>query len=153
MRPYRKERVTKAIQQVIGEAIVHKLNDPRIAPMTTVTRVEMTPDLSIAQVFISVVGNRASESKTLRAVRHASGYLQRLVASAIPLRTCPELRFDMDPRVKGVREMMRLLEKNRRMDPQLSGDDESDVDSDEMSSGVDAEAKNQDTEPPVGDRA
>lgn len=152
MRPYRKERISKAILQIVGEAILHKLNDPRIAPMTTVTRVEMTPDLLIARVYISVVGDTALENRTIRAIRHASGYLQRLVASAIPLRNCPELRFDTDQRVKGVRQIMKLLDENRRVDPGLIEDDESEVDSDPTSAGVDVEGEDQESEPPVGDR-
>ncbi len=130
MRPYRKEKVASAVRQIVGEAIAHKLNDPRVDPMTTVTRVEMTGDLLIARVFLSVTNDDATERRTLRAIQHAGGYIQRLVAGAVPLRHCPELRFEVDERVKGVRRTMEILAENRRLDPDLDADEETEPDAD-----------------------
>ena len=53
----------------------------------------------------------------MAAIKHAGGFIQRLVASELSIRQCPELRFDIDDRAKKVRQMMDLLEKNRRGRP------------------------------------
>ena len=127
MRPYRKERVAKVIQQVVSEAIVHSLHDPRVAPLTTVTRVEMTGDLVIARIYLSVPHRAAVESRTLRAIRHAAPYLQRRVASVLTIRQCPELRFYIDAGVRGARHTLELIAENRRDDPQLMVPDETDT--------------------------
>ncbi|UCC29293.1 MAG: 30S ribosome-binding factor RbfA [Phycisphaerales bacterium] len=119
MRPYRKEKVASVIRQVIGEAIVHRLNDPRVAPLTTVMRVEVTGDLLIARVYLSVQGDQAAEQRTLRAMRHAAGYIQRMLARRLPIRQCPELRFEIDEGIKGARRTMELLAENRRSEPEL----------------------------------
>lgn len=124
MRPYRKEKVSSVIQQVISEGVAFKLNDPRIAPMTTVTRVETTDDLLIARVFLTVPGDETAEARTLRAIRHAGGYLQRLVAQALTLRQCPEVRFEIDETAKKVRRTMEILAENRRNDPELAAADQ-----------------------------
>ena len=140
MRPYRKEKIANVIRQIVSEAIVHQLNDPRIAPMTTVTRVEMTKDLLVAKVFLSFPeDDPAVEQLTLRAMGHAGGFLQRLVAQGLSLRQCPELRFQMDEQLKKTKRMMALLAENRRREPELyeSEDDqqtatEMDEDADEQ---------------------
>lgn len=120
MRPFRKEKVASTIRHIVGEALLRRMNDPRIATLTTVTRVEMTDDLLIARVYLSVPGSDAVEGRTLDAVRHASGFIQRLVAEAAGLRLCPQLRFDLDPGMKGARKTLELLAENRRTDPTLA---------------------------------
>jgi ribosome-binding factor A len=115
MRPYRKERVASLIQEIVSEAILRKLSDPRIAPLTTVSRVEMSPDLTIANVFFTVVGEGTAEAETLVALRHAAGFVQRMVAKELTMRQCPEIRFNVDDVAKKVKITMRILDENRRM--------------------------------------
>ena len=107
------------MRDVVAEAVQQRLNDPRVSPLTTVTRVEMTGDLQFANVYLSVPGGDGAERKTLAAITHAGGFIQRLVARELSIRQCPELRFDIDVRAKKVRQMMELLEKNRHDRPEL----------------------------------
>jgi len=117
--PYRKERVASAIRDIVSTALARRLNDPRVAPLTTVTRVVVTGDLLVARVYLSVPGNESDETRTLAAIRHAGGYIQRMVAHELKLRQCPELRFQADEVIKGVRRTMALLDENRRKNPHL----------------------------------
>lgn len=119
MRPYRKEKLARVVREVVCEAIAHKLHDPRIDPMTTITRVEMTGDLLIAKVYLSVHGGDAVVRRTLKGIQHATGFLQRQVAQALQIRHCPTLRFDIDHGVIGARRTLALLAENRRQDPNL----------------------------------
>ncbi len=119
MRPYRKENMASVVRTVVGEAIVHRLHDPRIEPLTTVTRVEMTGDLLIAKVFLSVHGDDVVERRTLRALQHASGFVQKMLAGRLSVRHCPELRFEIDAGAKGARRTIELLDENRRREPEL----------------------------------
>lgn len=119
MRPFRKEKVASVVRSVVGEAIVHRLNDPRVAPLTTVTRVQMTGDLLIARAYLSVQGDEAVERRTLKAMQHAAPFIQRMLARRLPLRQCPELRFEIDRAAKEARRTMELLEENRRRQPEL----------------------------------
>jgi ribosome-binding factor A len=121
MRPYRKERIASAIRSIVGSAIAHKLQDPRVSGLTTVTRVELSADLQLAKVYLSVPGESACERKTMAAMRHATGYIRRMVAHQLQLRQCPELRFMIDDGIKGAREVLKLLEENRRGHPERSG--------------------------------
>lgn len=114
MRPFRNEKVASLIRDVIGEALVHRMSDPRIAMLTSVSRVEVTRDLQIAKVFLTVPGGPAEERRTMAGIRHAGGFLQRLVAAELSLRTCPELRFEIDEGAKIALDTLNLIERNRR---------------------------------------
>ena len=114
MHPHRKERVANTIRSIVSDIIAHKLQDPRVDRMTTVTRVVMSGDLLAAKVYLSVHGGGVPQRRTLEAIRHAGGYIRRLVARDLTMRQCPELRFEIDEAVEGVRKTMELLDENRR---------------------------------------
>jgi ribosome-binding factor A len=111
---YRKEKIASVVRECVSDAIARKISDPRLAPLTTVSRVEVHADVSIVTVFVTVPGGEATERRTLKALQHAGGYLQRFVAKALELRQCPELRIEIDVGARLTREMMQLLADNRR---------------------------------------
>jgi len=110
---YRKEKMASVIRTVVGNAITQRLEDPRVATLTTVTRVELTPDLLVARVYVSVPGGEAAERRTMAALRHATGYVQRLVAKELTIRHCPELRISVDESLKIARRTLELLKQDR----------------------------------------
>ena len=124
MRPYRKERIAIAVRNIVGEAIAHKMHDPRVQPLSNVTRVELSGDLQLAKVYLSIPGGEVAERKTLAAIKHATGYLQGMVASQLQIRQCPELRFLIDERIKGTLRTMQLLAENRRKYPEVFKEDD-----------------------------
>ncbi len=128
MKPFRREKVASRIHEIIGDVLIHGLNDPRIDPLTTITRVEVSADLLIARVYVSVPGGEAIERLSLVGLRHAGGHVRREVARNLDLRQCPEIRFEIDERAKKVRDIMRLLEENRRQNPQLFPEEDEDAD-------------------------
>jgi ribosome-binding factor A len=119
MRTHRKEKIASVIKHVVAEALVHRMQDPRINTFVTVTRVVVTGDLAIAKVYLSVQGDEATERRTVATLRHARGFLQREVAQVLSVRQCPEVRFEIDHAAKGARRTMELLEENRRREPEL----------------------------------
>ena len=120
MRPYRKERVGSLIRDLMGEALAMQISDPRVAPFTTVTRVDVSGDLMVAKVYLSVRGGDAVERRTLAGILHARGFLQGIVARNLSMRQCPELRFQIDEQAKTVRRTLELIEENRRKDTRAS---------------------------------
>ena len=117
MRSFRKERIASVVRDVVSDAIAHRVSDPRVEPLTTVTRVEMTADLLVAKIYLTIPGGPPREKRTLAALRHASGFLQRRLAGQLSLRNCPELRFDVDEAVKIATRTLTLIERNRRDGP------------------------------------
>lgn len=122
MGKYRKEKIGSVVREIVSEVVSRRLHDPRIAPLTTITRVELTADLLLARVYVSVYGDEAVERRTLAALRHAEGFVQRIVAHELSLRQCPEIRFEVDESWKRVKKTMELLDENRRSRPELLDD-------------------------------
>ena len=111
----RSERVASLVRNILAEAIQSRLSDPRIEPLTSITRVEVSPDLSVAHVYVSVMAEEARRELSVRALRHAAGRLRSLVARELTLRQAPELDFRLDESVqqsfRTVQQIDRLMEE------------------------------------------
>lgn len=112
MKSYRPERVAHVIREVVSGAIASKLNDPRIETMSSVTRVEMTPDLEHAKVWVSVLGDTATGRRTIAGLKAAAGYVQRMVGSALSIRTTPHISFHLDESFKKAAETIRIIDES-----------------------------------------
>lgn len=111
MKSFRPERVAHVVRTVVSEAITSRLNDPRIEPLSSVTRVEMSADLEHAKVWISVMGSEATQRRTIAGLKSAVGFVQKMVAQELPIRTCPRLSFHLDQSIKKGDETIRLIDQ------------------------------------------
>lgn len=109
MRAYRVDKLASTIREIVGQAIATKLQDPRISPFASVTRVEVSGDLQIAKVFVTVLGEPGKGRSTLNGLNHAVGHVQSLVARQLSIRRCPEIRFVLDESLKKAAETMRII--------------------------------------------
>jgi ribosome-binding factor A len=89
-----------------------KLNDPRLERMASIIRVELSADLSFADVSISVMGTEAQQRAYMKGIEHAHGVLQKMIARNLRTRTCPTLRFHLDQSIKKGFEMMQMIDKS-----------------------------------------
>ncbi|GMV96585.1 MAG: 30S ribosome-binding factor RbfA [Phycisphaerae bacterium] len=112
MKSFRPERVAQVIREVVSEAIANKLNDPRIEPLSSVTRVEVSADLEHAKVWVSVMGEASAGRRTLAGLKAAAGYVQRLTAAELSLRTTPHLTFHLDESLKKAAQTIRLIDES-----------------------------------------
>ena len=116
------KRLESQIRLVISEAMQKKLNDPRLERMASIVRVELSRDLSFADVSISVMGTEAQQRAYMKGLGHAHGLLQKLVAKNLRTRTCPTLRFHLDQSIKKGFEMLRLIDKTEAERVQREGE-------------------------------
>ena len=107
----RQEKVASVVRRVVGEAITQQLHDPRISPMTSITRVEITGDLQFATVWVSVMGSEGEQRTTIAGLEHAQGRLQSLLSRALAIRQCPALRFKLDESIKRGFDTLRLIDQ------------------------------------------
>ncbi|MGQ9549268.1 MAG: 30S ribosome-binding factor RbfA [Roseiflexus sp.] len=95
----RTEQLGHQIQRILGEIIQYELKDPRVG-FATVVGVEVTADLQIARVRISVMGTPDERQETMAALERARGFLRRRLAEELNyLRFVPELRLILDTSV------------------------------------------------------
>jgi ribosome-binding factor A len=98
----RAERVEQLAREVLGEA-VHDLKDPRVG-FATITSVRMTPDLRLARVWVSVLGEDEERSETMDALRHAAPHLRSVLGQEVRLRYLPQLEFlEDESAIRGAR--------------------------------------------------
>lgn len=109
MKSHRPERVANLIRQIVSDAIATKLSDPRIAPFASVTRVDMSPDLEYAHVYVSVMGELTVQRRTIAGLKSAAGTIQRMLAGELTMRHCPKLTFVLDDSIKKGAETIRLI--------------------------------------------
>ena len=100
----RPEQVAELIRQVIAEALVKDVRDPRLH-LVTVTRVEVSPDLSFARVYALAHGEDQTRAEALEGLQSAAGFFRSRVAKALSARITPELRFELD---KGAEHASRI---------------------------------------------
>jgi bifunctional oligoribonuclease and PAP phosphatase NrnA len=92
----RAERVAPAIFEEISKLLITKLEDPRLKGIT-LTKVKMTPDLRIARVYFSLIGEPAQIDAAGEAFTSARRIIRRAIGDAIKLRYLPDLEFFYDP--------------------------------------------------------
>jgi len=115
----RTERLGSTIQQEIATMILRDLNDPRVLPMTSVTRVRVSEDLSQADVFITVMGTPGQQTAALNALKHSAGMMRTRLTKDLSLRQAPFLKFHLDEDLKKELEMMELLDQVARENAEL----------------------------------
>lgn len=86
-------RINSEVQKVLAETIRGEIKDPRIAPLTSVVAVEVSPDLKTCKAWISVLGDEAAQKETMAGLRSASGFIKSRLAKEINLRITPEVQF------------------------------------------------------------
>jgi ribosome-binding factor A len=103
--------VGSTIQKELAMIILRELNDPRLTGMPSITRVKVSPDLSIADVYVTIMGTKGQESAALTALRHSAGMMRTLLTKQLTLKQAPFLKFHIDENLKKELEMMDLLKK------------------------------------------
>jgi len=109
----RQEKVARVVREAGSDAITNHLNDPRIEQtFVSVTRVEVSGDLHVANVYLSMFGcDETAQNKTFAAILHARSRIQMFVAERIKSKFCPSLNLHKDEQFKKALETMQLIDK------------------------------------------
>ena len=122
MTKIRPERVAHLMIREVADILRNKLRDPRLSQWVTVTDVEVTHDLSMAKVFVSVLPTGEERDRTLKALAGAAGFVRHELAPRLGLRDVPELRFVLDDSIeRGARvdELLKRIERGETLGDDL----------------------------------
>jgi ribosome-binding factor A len=108
------ERVNGEVQRELSNIIRTEIKDPRIAPLTSVTAVEVTQDLKYCKAYISVLGDEEAGNDTIAGLKSAAGFIRRELARRINLRNTPELIFVLDTSIAYGMEMSKKIDEVMR---------------------------------------
>ena len=109
-------RISEEIKKVLSEILLNGLKDPRVTSMTTITEVKVTRDLSYANVYISVLGNKKEKEESLKGLQNAKGFLRSEIGKKIDLRHVPEPVFHLDETLEHASRIEQLIKKVKQED-------------------------------------
>jgi ribosome-binding factor A len=123
MATHRPERVGDQIRQAVSEMLSRgAVHDPGIG-FITLTRVKVSPDLQVARVYYTSLGDPKARTETAKALERATPFFRRQIGSRLQLRRVPELHFQFDEsvahqdRVEQILRDLKAEEANRSSDP------------------------------------
>lgn len=104
-------RMNGEVQRELSRIIARDIKDPRIHPMTSVTSVEVTPDLKYAKVYVSVLGDEMDQENTREGLASAASHIRSKLAKSLNLRNTPELTFVIDNSIEYGINMSRKIDE------------------------------------------
>jgi ribosome-binding factor A len=107
--PARPERVGAEIQAAVADLLGRgDLRDPRIG-FITITGVKVSPDLRVARIYWSSLGDADAQRATEQGLEAAKGFVRREVTARVKLRVSPEVFFVFDGSIQEGDKIDRLL--------------------------------------------
>jgi ribosome-binding factor A len=118
----RPDRVAEGIRGELATLIAREVHDPGIG-FVTLTRVQVSPDLHVARVFYTALGDAKAQRESTRALERAAPFLRRQVGARLRLKRTPELRFIHDDSIAGQDRIEQILNElhETRDDARASG--------------------------------
>ena len=101
--------------------LAREVHDPGIG-FVTLTRVQVSPDLQVARVRYTVLGDEKSRTDSARALGRAAPFLRRQLGARLRLKRAPELTFIYDESVAGQDRIEQILNELHTQAPQPDAD-------------------------------
>ncbi len=118
-------RINGEVMKELSMIICQEIKDPRIHMMTSVTDVEVAPDLKTCKAYISVMGSEEEKKATIMGLRSAEGYIRRQLAKNLNLRNTPEIHFILDKSIEYGVHMAKII--NEISQQSTEGDEADDI--------------------------
>lgn len=107
----RTAKIDGEIQRLLGEIFLTGIKDPRFSKMTGVMRVNTTPDLKYAKVYVSIYDTPAKVESTMEALASAESFIRAKLNEKIKLRRIPNLEFVHDTSIAYSIEISKLIDE------------------------------------------
>ncbi|MCL2276396.1 MAG: 30S ribosome-binding factor RbfA [Treponema sp.] len=111
MPQFRERRLGQAIQEKIGSLILEgKIKDNRVSSYLSITKVDVSKDISFADVYVSDIRGKNIE-KGSEGLQSAAGFIQAELGAVMRIRKIPRLRFHADKSVGDSFDLIKKIEK------------------------------------------
>jgi len=105
----RTEKVAQEIKNKLSQAMSKDLSEISGLGLVTVAKVIVTPDLKIAKIYLSFLGNKISVDECLEKLEGKKKHIRFLLAKLIILKYMPELQFFHDDTIEYADKIQKLL--------------------------------------------
>lgn len=102
-------RIADQIREEISVLIAREVKDPGVG-FITVTWVKVSPDLQVARVYYTTLGDEKARRETAKALARATPFLRRQIAGRLRMRRAPELSFHFDEQVERGARIEQLIQ-------------------------------------------
>jgi ribosome-binding factor A len=110
MQGSRPARIGDQIREEVSELLARHVKDPGIG-FITLTHVKVSPDLQVARVYYTSLGDDKARKETAKALERATPFLRRQIAGRMRLRRAPELAFQFDETIARQQRIEELIEE------------------------------------------
>jgi len=105
----RTDRLGEQFREEISKLVQKGLKDPRVSSLSSITRVEVTDDLSYAKVMVSVIGSDKEKRDSLIGLKNSAGFIRGILGKALKIRKIPELNFVLDENLEHAMHIESIL--------------------------------------------
>lgn len=117
----RPERVADQIREEVALLIAREVHDPGVG-FVTITRVRVSPDLQLARVYYTSLGDEKARRDTARALGRAAPFLRRQLGQRLRLRRVPGLEFFYDESIAHQDRIEQILQELKSETLPTNGD-------------------------------
>jgi ribosome-binding factor A len=111
--------LASTIQKELAQMMLRDLNDPRLPRIVSITRVKVSNDLAIADVYVTVMGTPGQQTAALNALKHSAGLMRTRLTKALTLRVAPFIKFHLDEDLKKELAVLDLLDQVAKENAEL----------------------------------
>jgi ribosome-binding factor A len=112
----RTERVNDLIRDELSDLLLREVRDPRLGGLISLTRVEVTPDLYNARVFVSIMGEPDEQATAMRVLNAAASFFHRELKQRLQIRRVPFLVFRLDTSIAEGAAVLAHMDEVRRQE-------------------------------------
>ncbi len=103
-------KIQGEMKRALSEIFFTEVKDPRMSSMATVSRVQVTPDLKYAKVYVSVYDTDEKREATIAALTNAEAFIRSKVNAKIRMRRIPNMEFVLDDSIEYAVKMSKLID-------------------------------------------
>ncbi len=112
---HRIERISEQLREEVSQILATDVADPGVG-LVTVSRVKVSPDLSLARVYWTLIGTAAERTRTTKALQRAAPFVRHILATRLTLRRVPEVTFHFDQGLEAHQRVEELLHEIHEAD-------------------------------------
>lgn len=102
-------RINGEVLKELSKIIREEIKDPRVGILTSVTHVEVAPDLKTCKAYISTLDKEHTVEETVKALKNAEGFIRHCLAETVNLRQTPRITFIADHSIEYGVHMNKLI--------------------------------------------
>ncbi len=121
MAEYKINRISEDVKRELTD-ILRTVKDPRVTGFLSVVKVDVTPDLSYAKIYISSLEGMEQTKEAVKGLKKAGGYIRRELDHRLKLRRSPELIFVADDSIEASADIARILQGLEKKGEKLDED-------------------------------